>query len=81
MANNQTSDIMGDTGKVQRIIRRPEIEKVSGYCVDHLYALMAKGEFPKPIKLGERAVGWLESDIERWQAERIAERDGKEAVK
>ncbi len=33
---------------------------------------MEDGAFPKPIKLGERSVAWLEEDIDRWQQERIA---------
>nr|WP_010597693.1 AlpA family phage regulatory protein [Rickettsiella massiliensis] len=28
--------------------------------------MVAKGEFPKPIKLGKRSVGWLESDVDAW---------------
>ncbi len=32
---------------------------------------MTKGSFPKPISLGARAVGWLESDIDGWIAARI----------
>jgi len=28
--------------------------------------------FPTPIKLGERAVGWLVSEVELWFAARIA---------
>ena len=31
--------------------------------------------FPKPIPLGEKAVGWLEDEIIQWQKDRIAERD------
>jgi prophage regulatory protein len=40
---------------------------------------MSEGQFPKPIPLGRRAVGWLESEIAEWQAQRIAARDGKTA--
>ena len=32
---------------------------------------VAKGEFPLPINLGPRAVGWLESDIQKWIESRI----------
>lgn len=35
-----------------------------------LYKLIAKGEFPQPVLIGGRRVGWLESDIEAWLAER-----------
>jgi prophage regulatory protein len=37
-----------------------------------IYALMAAGKFPKSISLGERAVGWLESDIQAWIDSRIS---------
>jgi len=36
---------------------------------------MAAGEFPKPVKLGPKSVGWLESEIADWQKNRIACRD------
>jgi prophage regulatory protein len=36
---------------------------------------MSEGKFPKPIKLGNKAVGWIEKEIEEWQSERIARRD------
>lgn len=31
-----------------------------------IYAKIAAGEFPLPISLGPRAVGWLASDIDKW---------------
>jgi len=31
-----------------------------------IYANISVGEFPAPITLGPRAVGWLESDVEQW---------------
>ncbi|MDI1360863.1 AlpA family transcriptional regulator [Methylotenera sp.] len=37
-----------------------------------IYALMAAGKFPKSISLGERSVGWLESDIQAWIDSRIS---------
>lgn len=36
-----------------------------------IYAKIAAGDFPSPITLGPRAVGWLESDIERWITSRV----------
>jgi len=35
------------------------------------YDLISKNQFPKPIFLGARAVGWLESEIDAWIAERV----------
>jgi len=61
---------------VQNILRRDEVERATGLPRSTIYEKMAKGEFPKSIKLSARAVGWLEQDISSWQKARIAERDG-----
>jgi prophage regulatory protein len=37
---------------------------------------MASGNFPRPIPLGERAVGWLEAEIDSWIEDRLRKRDG-----
>lgn len=31
-----------------------------------LSSLMAAGEFPRPLQLGSRAIGWLQSDLDAW---------------
>ena len=49
-----------------RIIRRPEVERRIGLSRSSIYALMQKGVFPQPVKLGARAVGWREEDIQAW---------------
>lgn len=49
-----------------RIIRRREVEARSGLGRSSIYALMAEGKFPRPVKLSARAVGWYESDINEW---------------
>jgi prophage regulatory protein len=61
---------------VQTILRRPEVERLTGLRRSSLYALIAAGKFPKPIALGEKSVGWLEPEIAEWQKHRIAARDG-----
>ena len=38
-----------------------------------VYEQMATGRFPRPIKLGERAVGWLEDDIQNWIETKVLE--------
>ncbi|WP_348984600.1 AlpA family phage regulatory protein [Aliiroseovarius sp. S2029] len=42
------------------------MEQLVGLSRSTLYAMMAEGTFPKPIKLGKRAVGWRAIDIEAW---------------
>lgn len=49
-----------------RILRRPEVEKLVGLSRSTLYAMMQEGAFPKPVKLGKRAVGWPESTVIIW---------------
>lgn len=53
-----------------RILRRPDVEKAVGLSRSAIYAAMDRGEFPRPVRLGRRAVGWHLSVIEGWLAER-----------
>jgi prophage regulatory protein len=48
------------------ILRRPAVEQTTGLSRSTLYAMMAEDAFPKPVKLGKRAVGWRASDISAW---------------
>ena len=61
---------------VQVILRRPEVERATGLPRSTIYQLMADGRFPKPVSLGARSVGWLETEIAAWQKDRISRRDG-----
>jgi len=49
-----------------KILRRRDVEEQIGLGCSTICALMSEGKFPKPIKIGRRAVGWLESDIIDW---------------
>ena len=49
-----------------QIFRRKDLEERLKLSRSSIYAMMAEGEFPKPIRLGRRAVGWLSDDIEKW---------------
>jgi len=53
------------------ILRLPEVRERIQLSSSQIYHLASKGEFPKPIKLGARASGWLESEIDTWLIERI----------
>lgn len=61
--------------ELKRFLRRPQVEEMTGLPESSLYAEMAKGNFPKPIKLSANRVAWLEDDIAAWQAERLAQRN------
>jgi prophage regulatory protein len=60
------------------ILRRPQVIARTGLKRSAIYEQMAAGTFPKCIKLGPRAVGWLETEIDDWLQSRIqASRGGK----
>ena len=49
-----------------QILRRRQLEEKLGLSRSSIYQMVADGLFPKPIKLGQRAVGWREDDVENW---------------
>ena len=49
-----------------RVLRRREVETRTGLSRSTIYAMIAEGVFPRPIKLGKRAVGWPESTVDEW---------------
>ena len=55
-----------------RILRRPEVQDRTGLSRSTIYAMMAEDTFPKPVRLGKRAVGWTESAITRWLESRTS---------
>ena len=52
------------------ILRRPQVEARTGLSRSTLYQYIQDGLFPRPVSLGARAVGWLESDVTAWIAAR-----------
>ncbi|HHG0471811.1 TPA: helix-turn-helix transcriptional regulator [Proteus mirabilis] len=48
------------------------ITKFTGLTDKWFYKLIQKGQFPKPIKLGNRS-RWLTSEVDAWLQARIAE--------
>ncbi len=58
------------------ILRWPEVKRRTGLCRSYVYFLIGKNKFPPPIKLGERASGWLEHEINQWIECRVTESRG-----
>ena len=48
------------------ILRKPRVLALIGIGNTSLYEAIKRGDFPAPVKLGVRAVGWRRSDIESW---------------
>lgn len=53
------------------ILRLPAVKARTGLSRSTIYLRLAEGGFPKPVSLGGRAVGWLESEIQDWLQRRI----------
>ena len=58
-----------------KIVRFKELKKRVGYSRTHVDRLEAAGKFPKRIFLGPASVGWIDSEIDAWIAERVVARD------
>lgn len=57
-----------------KCLRMPEVISRVGYRELALRLMVIKGEFPKPFKLGGRAIAWLEHDVDEWIRARAATR-------
>ncbi len=49
-----------------RLLRRRDVEKITGMSRSSIYRLMQEGEFPRPVRVGPAAVRWKASDITAW---------------
>jgi prophage regulatory protein len=55
----------------ERFLRLPEVKYITALSRAHIYLLISKDEFPKQYKLGQRAAGWLESEVLAWMQSKI----------
>ena len=51
---------------MDRLIRRPEVEAMTGLSRSAIYAFMDRGDFPRPRRIDRQAVAWRESEIDAW---------------
>lgn len=62
-----------------RVYRTPDVTRLTGYSVFHLWRLERAGRFPRRFKLngdgGARgAVGWVQAEVDEWLKQRAASR-------
>ncbi|MGG7851498.1 AlpA family transcriptional regulator [Klebsiella aerogenes] len=57
------------------LIRFSEVQKRTGYSKAWLYKLISQGRFPSAVKLGSRAIAFVEGEVDEWINQRIEERD------
>ena len=61
-----------------QIVKLPFVKQITVLSTATIYRLIAKGEFPKQIKLSERSSGWLLNEIHAWLDEKIDSREDNE---
>lgn len=61
-----------------KLIRIKDVMDRTGLARSTVYKYISLGQFPQPIKLGTRAVAWVEREVEAWICESIQRRDEQE---
>lgn len=59
------------TDALLRVLRLPQVCSTTGLCRSMIYQLEAEQRFPRRIKIGTRAVGWIEGEVQGWVTQRI----------
>lgn len=52
-------------------LRLKQLKLVTGMSRSWIYESIRRGEFPKPVSLGARAVAWLDTDVDNFIQARI----------
>lgn len=50
------------------MLRRPEVERLTGLSCSEIYKRMGEGRFPSQTKLSHKRVFWLREDVVAWMA-------------
>lgn len=59
----------------QNLIKLTEVMRRTGCGKAWIYRLIQQRRFPASVKIGSRSVAFVESEIDEWISQRIAERD------
>ncbi len=54
------------------IMRRPQVEAATGLARSTIYKWVKDGQFPAPVKIGVRQVGWKSTDVQGWIQSKFA---------
>ena len=60
---------------IKKIYRLPDVMNMTGLSRSSIYLRVSTNEFPKPVKIGRRAIGWPEESIIAWQAKMMESQD------
>lgn len=63
---------------IKTILRLPTVKAETGISRSTLYLRVSQGLWPKPVRLGLRAVGWPSDEVAAMNAARIAGKTDEE---
>jgi prophage regulatory protein len=69
--SSAAAEIASSEGAVDRFMPRAEVISATGLSDTTLWREYRAGRFPKPIPLTKNRVGWLESEVRAWMADRL----------
>lgn len=61
-----------------RFLRLRDVIRETGYCRSMIYLMESEERFPRRIRIGVRAVAWLESEVNAWKRQRIVANRGSQ---
>lgn len=67
---------MTEERKRPRILAIADVMEITGLSHRSIYTAVEHGKFPRQIQLTARRVGWIESEIDAWIAEKMEARVG-----
>ena len=53
-----------------RLVKREEVLSLCAISKSNLYKMIEREEFPRPVRIGPRAVAWRQSDVTTWLKDR-----------
>ncbi|EGQ8014062.1 TPA: AlpA family transcriptional regulator [Vibrio cholerae] len=63
-----------------KVIRLKEVIELTGLSKSSIYRMASDDKFPKPLSLGARSVGWIESEVTQWLAEKLGARNQQKKI-
>jgi prophage regulatory protein len=72
--------LLNTTRASDRLLRLPEVQRLTGLRRSAIYEQMQRGNFPRSVKAGSRAATWSEAAIQAWISDRIDAVSAKFAV-
>jgi len=67
---------MNQEAEIDRVLLPAVVVDLLGLSRGTIWRMVRRGEFPPPLQLSPRRIGWRRSTVERWLAEREAAAGG-----